>query len=286
MKKITFFKLRCSLWRFIETLIITCIATSLNAGFETPQEHQKKILAERLNETKKYTDSIIGKTAWYNSTGCLTNPIYADKLHMSYNDATYKTDDKYIPINFLEAEIRQDTYRDDIIFKVKIDNKEEGYIKASSTSKIEISDGWGCFKAENPQDKTKTNSSSMASNDIYNRWDLSCKKDVFDGKKICSVSKNGLMVLLIDGRFAIGVGRNHYPGSSSAIKIDDNISYSGKEGIINPTYSNLIIKQMKDGKRAAIRYREWPYDYNQDSEVDLTGFTKKFNEMLNWYNKL
>ncbi|WP_445536133.1 hypothetical protein [Acinetobacter sp. G18] len=266
--------------------IIGCIAVNLYAGFETPQEQQKKMLAERLVITKQYTDSIIGKTAWYNSTGCLTNPIYADKLNMSYNDASYKTDDKYVPVTFLEAEVNQGTYRDDIIFKVKIDNKDEGYIEASDASKIEISDGWGCFKAENPQDKTKSNSTNLASNDIYNRWDVSCKKDAFEGKKICSVSKNGLMVLLIDGRFAVGVGRHHYPRSSSAIKIDDNVSYSGKEGIINPLYSNLIIKQMKDGKRAAIRYREWPYDYNKDSEVDLTGFTKKFNEMLDWYKKL
>lgn len=266
--------------------IIGCIAVNLYAGFETPQEQQKKMLAERLVITKQYTDSIIGKTAWYNSTGCLTNPIYADKLNMSYNDASYKTDDKYVPVTFLEAEVNQGTYRNDIIFKVKIDNKDEGYIEASDASKIEISDGWGYFKAENPQDKTKSNSTNLASNDIYNRWDVSCKKDAFEGKKICSVSKNGLMVLLIDGRFAVGVGRHHYPRSSSAIKIDDNVSYSGKEGIINPLYSNLIIKQMKDGKRAAIRYREWPYDYNKDSEVDLTGFTKKFNEMLDWYKKL
>ena len=92
--------------------------------------------------------------------------------------------------------------------------------------------------------------------------------------------------MLINGKFAIGVGSSHYPGSNSAIKIDGNTSYSGKEGIINPYYAGLIVKQMKGGKKAVIRYREWPYDYNKDSEVDLTGFTKKFNEMLEWYKKL
>lgn len=256
------------------------------AGFETPQEQQKKMLAERLVKTKQYTDSIIGKTAWYNSSECMANPIYAERWHMSYNDASYKTDDKYVPITFLEAEVNQGTYRDDIVFKVKINNKEEGYIGTSDASKLEISDGWGCFKAQNPENKTKPNSAILETNSIYNKWDVSCRKDVFNGKKICSVSKSGLMVLFIDGRFAIGVGSHHYPGSNSAIKIDDNVPYSGKEGLINPFYANLIIKQMKDGKKAVIRYREWSYDYNKDTEVDLAGFTKKFNEMLEWYKKL
>ncbi len=51
-------------------------------------------------------------------------------------------------------------------------------------------------------------------------------------------------------------------------------------------YANLIVKQMKEGSKAIIRYREWPYDYDKDSEVDLTGFTKKLSEMLEWYKKL
>ena len=43
---------------------------------------------------------------------------------------------------------------------------------------------------------------------------------------------------------------------------------------------------MKEGKKAVVRYPEWPYKYNQDIEVDLTDFTKRLNEMLEQYKKL
>lgn len=269
--------------------MVTLLLLALNAyaGFETPEDQKNKRLAERAVETKNYINSIVGKTAWYNSVGCATKPIYANKEQMSYRDAVYTTDNKYVPVKFLEADIYQDTYQDYITFKLQIDNKEEGYIKTSSLSKIEISDkSWECFKTEKPKDKTTDRPLSETTNDILFGWDTSCRKDAFNGKKICSISRDRLMVLYIDGRYAVSVGRNHYPGTESAIKIDDNVHYSGKEGLINPMYANLIVKQMKEGKKAVIRYREWPYDYNKDSEVDLTGFTKKLNEMLDWYKKL
>lgn len=273
--------------RIIRVIIVFSISMNVFAGFETPQEQQNKRLSERSIDTKKYADSLIGKTAWYNSTGCATNHIYASKERMSYGDAVYSTDNKYTPVRFLSADIFQDTYQDYITFKVLIDDKDEGYIKTGSASKIEISDkSWGCFKSENPENIIKPSSISPEINDILFGWDVSCKKDVFNGSKVCSVSRDGLMVLYINGVYAVSVGRNHYPGTGSAIKVDDNVHYTGKEGIINPMYSNLIIKQMREGKKAVIRYREWPYDYNRDSEVDLTGFTKKLNEMLEWYKKL
>ncbi|MGQ1342337.1 hypothetical protein ACT4X4_10700 [Acinetobacter baumannii] len=286
MKKITFFKVRCSLWRFIATLVISCIATSLHAGFETPQEQQKKMLTERLVRTKQYIDSIIGKTAWYNSTGCFTSPIYAERWHMSYNDATYKTDDKYVPITFLEAEVNQDTYQDYIVFKVKIDNKDEGFIEASDASKLEISDGWGCFKAQNPENKSVIAAKTGYSGSLRD-WDIHCKKDKIDNKKVCSMWRDGLTVMMINGRYVIGVGKgDSYPGSKSAIKVDDNIAYFGRERIIDLMSTNTIIQQLKKGRTAHIRYREWPYDYDQSADVDLNGFTKKLIEMTDRYNKL
>lgn len=275
------------MWKCIGSLVLSFIAMNTYGGFETPQEQQSKRLAERLVETKQYTDSIVGKTAWYNSIGCATKPIYADKERMSYNDAVYTTDNKYVPVSFLGADISQDTYQDYITFRVKIDNKDEGYIETGSASKIEISDKtWECFKSSNPENKIDSKAPNSDVNDILFGWDVSCKKDPIDGNKTCSISRDKLMVLIINGKYAVSVGRNHYPKTSSAIKIDDNVHYTGKEGIINPVYANLIISQMKAGKKAVIRYREWPYDFNKDSEIDLKGFTKKFNEMLDRYNKL
>lgn len=275
------------MWKYIGLIIINYLAVSAYAGFETPQEQNNKRLAERLTETEKYTKSIVGRTAWYNSTGCIAEPIYSDKQHMKYGDAVYSTNNVYVPLEFLDAEILQDTYQDYITFKVKIDNKDEGYIKVGSASQIEINDkSWGCFKASKPQAKEEIKPNEKYSNDILFGWSASCRKDPFNSRKICHVSRDQLRVLYIDGKYAVSVGKNHYPGTESAIKIDDNVHYSGREGLINPMYANLIVKQMKEGSKAIIRYREWPYDYDKDSEVDLTGFTKKLNEMLEWYKKL
>lgn len=263
------------------------LSSFVNAGFETHQEQQSKRLAERLVETKRYTDNIIGKTAWYNSTGCATKPIYADKERMSYSDAAYITDGKYVPVSFLEASISQDTYQDYIIFKVKIDNKDEGYIKTGSASKIEISDKtWACFQANNPQDKSTITTKTDYIESLRD-WDIYCNKDKIDNKKVCSMWRGGLTVMMVNGRYIIGVGKgDSYPGSKSAIKVDDNIAYFGKERLIDLMSTNTIIQQLKKGRTAHIRYREWPYDYDKSADVDLSGFTKKFIEMTDRYNKL
>lgn len=119
-----------------------------------------------------------------------------------------------------------------------------------------------------------------------NSWDISCNVDRFEGTKICSLNKrNGdIMVAIINGNYSVYIGRKHYPNTSSAIKIDDNQPIYGREGISqNP---KLAIEQMKKGKIAYTRYKEWPYEYNKDNQSDLTGFTIKWNELLSRYLNL
>lgn len=117
-------------------------------------------------------------------------------------------------------------------------------------------------------------------------WNYICSKDKFNGKKSCSLNKaySNVMVSIFDDRYSVYVGRNHFPRSQSAIKIDDNTPTYGHEGLSN-TPKN-VIEQMKKGKVAYTRYKEWPYEYNQDGETDLTGFAEKYNEMLDEYKKL
>ena len=43
---------------------------------------------------------------------------------------------------------------------------------------------------------------------------------------------------------------------------------------------------MKKGKVAYTRYKEWPYEYNKDGEVELEGFAKKLEEMKSQYKEL
>lgn len=117
-------------------------------------------------------------------------------------------------------------------------------------------------------------------------WNSSCSKDKFNGTKICSLSKahSDVMVSIINGRYSVYVGGNHYPNTQSAIKIDDNSPIYGIEG--SSKTPQKVIEQMKNGKIAYTRYKEWPYEYNQDGEVDLTGFKDKFEQMKEEYRKL
>lgn len=122
--------------------------------------------------------------------------------------------------------------------------------------------------------------------DFFTKWDVDCSKDRFNATKRCSLSKysSNLLVMKVNGRYSVYVGRNHYPRSQSALKVDNNSTMYGYEGIIrNP---EKAIEQLKKGKVAYTRYSEWPYDYNLDGEVDLNGFSEKFEEMLILYKQL
>ena len=122
-------------------------------------------------------------------------------------------------------------------------------------------------------------------NSIFD-WKVSCSKDRFNGIKTCSIYKSysDLMVTIIDGRFGVYIGRDHFPRSNSAIKIDNNSPIIGYEGISKTPLK--VIEQMKKGKVAYTRYKEWPYEYNKDGQVELDGFANKFEEMRLQYNEL
>lgn len=115
-------------------------------------------------------------------------------------------------------------------------------------------------------------------------WYQVCNKDRFNGSKICTLSKDTVLVMLKDGDYAVSVGKRHYPRSKSAIKIDNNPTIYGYEGISE--FPEKVIKQLKQGKKVFTRYQEWPYEHNRDDEVDLNGFSEKFEEMLKLYKQL
>lgn len=117
-------------------------------------------------------------------------------------------------------------------------------------------------------------------------WNYSCSKDKLNKQKSCSLSKShsNIMVSISGGRHSVYIGRNHFPRTQSTIKIDDNTPIYGYEGLSNTPQK--VIEQMKKGRVAYTRYKEWPYEYNQDGETDLTGFAEKYDEMLEEYKKL
>lgn len=115
-------------------------------------------------------------------------------------------------------------------------------------------------------------------------WKPYCSKDAFTGSKKCSMNYQDVQVSLIDGKYGVYIGRNHFPRTQSAIRVDGNVPIYGYEGISKSP--KIVIEQMKKGKTAYTRYQEWPYKYNQDGEADLTGFAESFNKMLEQYKAL
>ena len=117
-------------------------------------------------------------------------------------------------------------------------------------------------------------------------WQINCSKDRFNGIKSCSLNKpyRDVMITIIEGRYGVYIGRDHFPRTTSAIKIDDNAPISGYEGVSKTPMK--VIEQMKKGKIAYTRYKEWPYEYNKDGEVELEGFAKKFEQMKQQYKDL
>ena len=115
-------------------------------------------------------------------------------------------------------------------------------------------------------------------------WVVNCEKKKFDHMKICDMHEGDLWVFLINGRYSVSIGSNHYPRSKGGLRIDNSSAIYGYEGDLPKPLS--IIERLKKGKVAYTRYKEWPYEYNKDGEVSLKGFTEKFNEMLKQYKEL
>lgn len=115
-------------------------------------------------------------------------------------------------------------------------------------------------------------------------WFINCNKKKFDNTKICYMKEGDLWVFLINGRYSVSVGSNHYPRSKGGLRIDNSQAIFGYEGDFSNPLS--IIEKLKKGKFAYTRYQEWPYQYDTDGEVNLKDFTKKFNEMLKQYKEL
>ena len=115
-------------------------------------------------------------------------------------------------------------------------------------------------------------------------WRVNCYKKKFDNMRVCSMSEGDLRVFLINGRYSVSVGSDHYPRSKAGLRIDNSSAIYGYEGELPKPLS--IIERLKKGKVAYTRYQEWPYEYDKDGEVSLKNFTKQFNEMVKQYRNL
>lgn len=120
----------------------------------------------------------------------------------------------------------------------------------------------------------------------YDReWNMGgCQKDRFSGVKSCEIRNRNLTVMKRKGKILVFVVGSDYPGENAAIKIDNNKTFYGKEGVFSET--NQIISQMSKGNIAYTRAIKWPYLLPRDNEVDLTGFKEAYSKMLKEYNAI
>lgn len=111
-----------------------------------------------------------------------------------------------------------------------------------------------------------------------------CDKDRFTGAKLCEIRNRNLTVVKRNGVILVFVLGSDYPGKNAAIKIDNNKTFYGKEGVFNET--SQIISQMSKGNIAYTRAIKWPYLNPSDNEVDLTGFKEAYSKMLKEYSAI
>lgn len=121
--------------------------------------------------------------------------------------------------------------------------------------------------------------------EFKNRWNvLRCKRDIFEDKRSCAMSKNGVIIMILNGHEYVSVGRDHFPFRQSAIKIDNNPTVYGTEGVFKE--NTKIIKQMLKGKILHYRYYEFPKDYYIDKSISLDDFKQAYENLWQKYREI
>jgi hypothetical protein len=118
-------------------------------------------------------------------------------------------------------------------------------------------------------------------------WGVRCWKDPIDDHKSCGMYSKQLWIVVIktnkQEQVFVSVGKNHYPGSTVAIRISDEKPFvtNAKDGMFNAMTSSIIIQKLKTNPKVAIRYQEWPKDFSTDEVFQVFGFPETY-EYINW----
>lgn len=117
-------------------------------------------------------------------------------------------------------------------------------------------------------------------------WAMGCERDAMSDLVTCYVSKGDLWLWAAKGRghVVVSIGSEHYPGSSSAARVDSNKpirTSAAAAGHFGVPESRALIAQMKAGKQITTRYMRWPNRYWIDHAQSLYGFEQAL-AYLNW----
>lgn len=213
------------------------------------------------------------------TTYFLAVPVNADLAELNSNDAS--TD----RIEQMTRTLAQSSYADGVS-EPKSDTPNTIYSLRNNDGQVLLKNDGSRYSHLKVEKKTYYPDSSIHAHYNYEpqTWWVNCHKKKFDNMKVCSMSEGDLWVFLINGRYSVSVGSDHYPRSKGGLRIDNNSAIYGYEGELSKPLS--VIERLKKGKVAYTRYQKWPYQYNKDGEVSLKDFTKQFNEMLKQYKNL
>jgi hypothetical protein len=119
-------------------------------------------------------------------------------------------------------------------------------------------------------------------------WSLGCSIDEMDDTHFCYLDRKDLRVgIWKDGKTFIWIGNNHYPGSNIALRVDKNkpIIASEERGFTD-SQSLEIIEQLKKGTSVLTRYKEWPYQSNEDQSFKTFGFPQAWEILQRVYSSV
>lgn len=113
-------------------------------------------------------------------------------------------------------------------------------------------------------------------------WKINCDFDEINDTHTCNLFKQDLSVgIWHDNTPFVLVGHGHYPNSDFTIRTNKNTPHATSISTgFSDSEASEIIHELIEGKSAVTRYKEWPYDKNEDKKIDLFGFAQAW-ELLN-----
>lgn len=176
-----------------------------------------------------------------------------------------------------ESEIIVSTERDDRSDETRFVQEEVGIYNGVAYH-FSFTDGAGFFTGEprNPLDGAQPKPN-------WANWKVRCMKDPLNDRKSCVMHAKELWILVTAHKPAfVFIGHQHYPGSSVAIRINQEKPFVAHEPDgFGWQISARIIQKLKANPQVVTRYTKWPNTSPTDETFQVLGFPETY-EYLHW----
>jgi hypothetical protein len=109
-------------------------------------------------------------------------------------------------------------------------------------------------------------------------WSVSCHVDAMDDSRYCQIWVGDLIVSYGPKCqvYVVAVGTDHFPGTTSLVRIDGRKPYSTaeKDGVFQGKAAGVIAAELRKAKRATTRFVRWPYRSPVDTDSTMSGFSQ------------